>query len=51
MMKYALIVRHMVLLMGFWAFYNGFIYNDFMSVPFNIFGSCYEDESHIETIG
>ncbi|CAK75560.1 unnamed protein product (macronuclear) [Paramecium tetraurelia] len=42
LMKHALIVRHMVLMMGFWAFYNGWIYNDFMSVPINLFGSCYE---------
>ncbi|CAD8152710.1 unnamed protein product [Paramecium pentaurelia] len=44
LMKHALIVRHMVLMMGFWAFYNGWIYNDFMSVPINLFGSCYKTQ-------
>ncbi|CAD8142676.1 unnamed protein product [Paramecium pentaurelia] len=38
-LKHTLIVRHMLLMMGFWAFYNGWIYNDFMSVPLNLFGS------------
>jgi V-type H+-transporting ATPase subunit a len=31
----------MILLMGFCAFYNGWIYNDFLSLSFNLFGSCY----------
>lgn len=30
--------------MGVWAFYNGWIYNDFMSVPIDLFGSCYEEK-------
>ena len=35
----------MVTLMGFWAFYNGWIYNDFISLSFDTFGSCYKLES------
>ena len=29
--------------MGFYAFFCGFIYNDMMSLPLNLFGSCYEN--------
>jgi len=36
--------RYMLLLMGFFAFYCGIIYNDFLSLPLNIFGSCYTNE-------
>lgn len=27
--------------MGFFAVFCGFIYNDFMSIPLDLFGSCY----------
>jgi V-type H+-transporting ATPase subunit a len=33
--------RYMLLLMGFYASYSGLIYNDFMSLPLNLFGTCY----------
>lgn len=34
-------VRYMFLMMGFFACYNGFIYNDYLSFGLNLFGSCY----------
>jgi len=35
-------VRYLLLMMGFFACYCGFLYNDFLSIPLNLFGSCYE---------
>jgi V-type H+-transporting ATPase subunit a len=33
--------RYFILLLGFFAFYCGFLYNDFLSIPLPIFGTCY----------
>lgn len=33
--------RYLLCMMGFFAFYCGFIYNDFLALPTNLFGSCY----------
>jgi len=33
--------RYLLLLQGFFAFYCGWMYNDFMAMPWNIFGTCY----------
>ena len=42
-LKPFLSIRYMLLLMGFYASYSGFIYNDFMSMPLNLFGTCYQN--------
>jgi V-type H+-transporting ATPase subunit a len=42
-MEVFLKIRYLILLMGFFATYMGFIYNDFMSLPLEFFGKgCYE---------
>ena len=33
-------LRYMITMMGFFAFYCGWIYNDFIGYNLNIFGSC-----------
>jgi len=34
-------VRYIFLLMGIFAVYCGFIYNEFFALPLNLFSSCY----------
>lgn len=41
--------RYLLAMLGFFAFYCGFIYNDFLALPTNLFGSCYENEINQET--
>ena len=44
-------VRYLLLLMGLFGFYNGWIYNEFFAIPLEVFGSCYSEQpSRIETI-
>ena len=39
--------RYLLLFMGFFAFYCGWMYNDFLSIPLGIFGTCYENVKKI----
>jgi V-type H+-transporting ATPase subunit a len=41
----ALSLRYILLLMGFFAFYCGFMYNDFVSIPIHFWDSCYSFET------
>lgn len=41
-LRSAVPARYLITLMGFFALYCGFIYNDFLSLNLNFFGSCYK---------
>ena len=43
-LKMLIKTRYFFLLCGFFAFFNGWIYNDFFAMPLGIFGSCYRNE-------
>ena len=38
--------RYILLLMGFFSFFCGIIYNDFMSIPLSFFKSCYKNDEN-----
>jgi V-type H+-transporting ATPase subunit a len=42
-------IRYLVLLMGFFATFNGVIYNEFFAIPTQLFDSCYQDELTVLT--
>lgn len=45
-------IRYLLLLMGLFAFFNGWIYNDFVSIPIVGFGgSCYSHANYTEPGG
>ena len=44
MLKEFLPFRYLLFLMGFFAFYCGWMYNDFLSIPLDLFGSCYTND-------
>merc|ERR1712216_957611 len=39
--------RYMITMMGFFAIYAGLMYNDFLSIGLDLFGSRYTEPSHI----
>ena len=41
MLEAAYPYRYMITLMGIFSMFCGLMYNDFMSIPLNLFGSCY----------
>ena len=40
-------LRYILLLMGIFAVFNGFIYNEFFAMPQDLFGSCYERDPRV----
>ncbi|SCM23155.1 vacuolar proton translocating ATPase subunit A, putative [Plasmodium chabaudi chabaudi] len=42
--------RYMLLLMGFFAVYAGFLYNDFFSMPLNLFTSMFEVDKVVDSV-
>ena len=40
-------MRYLILMMGIFAFFNGWIYNEYFAIPLNIFGSCYDEEAKV----
>ena len=42
-MKQMMKVRWLFLFLGMFAFYNGWMYDDFVSLPLGIFGTCYKE--------
>ena len=41
--------RYMLLMMSFFSVYCGLMYNDFMSLPLNLFTSCYNPKTGVRT--
>lgn len=43
-------IRYLLLIMGIFAVFAGLIYNEFFSLPWNLFGSCYSRNENGEII-
>jgi V-type H+-transporting ATPase subunit a len=39
--------KYLFTMMGFFGLYSGFIYNDFLAIPWNLFGSCYVNHDKV----
>lgn len=44
--KQVLPYRYMFALLGFFALYCGLVYNDFLAIPWSLFGTCYRYNNH-----
>lgn len=42
--------RYMITMMGFFSVYAGLIYNDFFSLPLDLFGSSWRWEDGVDTV-
>lgn len=40
--------KYLFLMMGFFALFAGFMYNEFFAIPWNLFGTCYKTNHHGE---
>jgi V-type H+-transporting ATPase subunit a len=43
-------LRYLILLMGIFAFYNGFIYNEWFAIPLEVFPSCFSKDIEILSV-
>lgn len=39
--------RYLLTIMGFFGTYSGFIYNEFLALPWDLFGSCYINHGEV----
>jgi len=42
--------RHLIVLMGFFSFYCGLMYNDFLYLSLDLFGSCYQVNTDVSPV-
>lgn len=40
-------MRYLLTIMGFFGTYSGFIYNEFLALPWDLFGTCYENQGAV----
>jgi V-type H+-transporting ATPase subunit a len=50
-LKLAAKARYLLFFMGLSSFYCGWMYNDFLSMPLGIFGTCYKNPANMTEVG